>query len=63
MAPAISGNISANASLEASETPRSVIKPVISRLGVTSNAGLPPGTPSEVTLTSARSLCEVLPKI
>ena len=57
MAPAISGNISANASLEASETPRSVIKPVISRLGVTSNAGLPPGTPSEVTLTSAISLC------
>jgi len=49
MAPAFSGNISARAIFEASEIPLSVINPVTNRFGVTSNAGFPPATPSDVT--------------
>jgi N-alpha-acetyl-L-2,4-diaminobutyrate deacetylase len=49
---AISGNKPAKPSDDASQIPRSVISPVTSRLGVTSNAGFPPDVPSGVTCTT-----------
>ena len=43
--PARSGKAPAKAAREAAITPRSVIRPVTSRAGVTSKAGLPAGEP------------------
>lgn len=52
---ACSGNNSLSPASLAAQTPRSVIRPVTSRAGVTSKAGLLTGEPAATVVTAARS--------
>ena len=51
--PRLQGKVAASPSAVAAHAPRSVISPVTSRAGVTSNAGLPTGEPSGGTVPIA----------